>query len=92
MCVCVCVCVCVCRGEVGSFKFARSGQFDFQILIERKFLDCLVGCFGLISPLRQYFNLYRTVFQTGRKKREQIDERKMSKTTQPEPTARAVGP
>ena len=86
------MCVCVCRGEVGSFKFARSGQFDFQILIERKFLDGLVGCFGLIGPLRQYFSLYRIVSQTGRKKREQIDERKMSKKPSPEPTARAVGP
>ena len=30
----------------------------------------LVSCFGLNGPLRQYFSLYRTVFQRGRKKRE----------------------
>ena len=35
----------------------------------------LVSCFGFNGPLRQYFSLYRAVFQRGRKKREKIDER-----------------
>ena len=35
----------------------------------------------LFVPLRQYFRLYRTVFQRGRKKRKKIDERKNVQTT-----------
>ena len=30
----------------------------------------LVGWFGVNGPLRQYFSLYRAVFQRGRKKRD----------------------
>ena len=36
----------------------------------------LVGCFGLNSPTRKYFTLYRAVSHRSRKKRENIDERK----------------
>ena len=43
--------------------------------------DWLVGWFGLNGPLRQYFSLYWTVSQRGRKKREKIDERTKVQTT-----------
>ena len=36
----------------------------------------LVGCTGFSGPLRQYFSLYRTVSQRGRKRRERIEESK----------------
>ena len=48
----------------------------------------LVGCFGLSGPLRQYFSLYRAVSpKEAKKKKEMIDERKMSKQPPPAPTA-----
>ena len=49
----------------------------------------LVGCFGHNGPLRQYFRLYRGVYQRERKRGEMIDERN---NFQPTPPARAVGP
>ena len=52
----------------------------------------LVSCFGFNGPLRQSFSLYRAVFQRGRKKRENIDERKKSKQPPPASTASAIGP
>ena len=47
---------------------------------------------GLTAILRQYFSLHRAVSQRGRKKREMVDERKMSKQPPPAATARAEGP
>ena len=54
----------------------------------------LVGCFWLNVSLRQYFSLCPAVSQRekARKKREIIDERKMSKQPPPAPAASAVGP
>ena len=40
-----------------------------------------VGCFVFNGPLRQYFSLYRAVYQRGRKKREVIVESKSVQTT-----------
>ena len=47
----------------------------------------LVGCFSFNGPLRQYFSLYRAVFQSGRKKTRE----KMSNQPPPAPNASAVG-
>ena len=44
---------------------------------------CLVGCFGFNGPLRQYFSLYRAVYQREGERRESIDE---SKNVQTKPT------
>ena len=52
----------------------------------------LVGCFGLNGPLRQYFNLYRSVSLREGERREMIDESKMSKQPPPTSTINAVGP
>ena len=53
----------------------------------------LVGCFGFNGPLRQYFCLYRAVSQREGERGEKAQMRvKMSKQTQPAPTASAVGP
>ena len=52
----------------------------------------LVGCFRFNGPLRQYFSLYRAVYQRGRKRREKIDESKNVQTTPPAPPASATGP
>ena len=53
----------------------------------------LVGCFGFNGPLRQYFSLYMAVSQKrGRKRKERIDESKMSKQPPPAPTASVVVP
>ena len=49
-----------------------------------------IGCFGLIGPLRQYFNLYRVVSQREREKEKRRG--KMSKQQPPAPTASTVGP
>ena len=44
-------------------------------------LRWLVGCFGFIGPLRQYFSLYRAVSQReGERKEKKIDERKNVQT------------
>ena len=48
----------------------------------------LVGCFVFNGFLRQYFSLYRAVFQrVGEKKREKQMREKMSKQLPPEPSA-----
>ena len=53
----------------------------------------LVGCSGFNGPLRQYFSLYRAVFQREGEREEKGQMRvKMSKQPQPAPTASAVGP
>ena len=52
----------------------------------------LVSCLGFNGPLRQYFSLYRAISQRVRKKREKIDERKISKQPPPAPTASAIDP
>ena len=49
--------------------------------------DIHVDCFGVNGLLRQYFSKYRAVFQRGRKKKEKIDDRKMSKQPPPAPAA-----
>ena len=41
----------------------------------------LVGCSGFNGPLRQYFSLYRAVFQREGKTAERIDESKNIQTT-----------
>ena len=41
---------------VGVNIFSKSGSF-------LNMLSWLVGCLGLNGPLRQYFSLYRAVFQ-----------------------------
>ena len=51
----------------------------------------LVSCFGFNGPLGKYFSLYWAVSQRGRKKREMIDERKMSKQPPPVPTTSVIG-
>ena len=53
-------------------------------------MNNMVGCFDFSGPLRQYFSLYRAVSQRGRR-RERIDERKMSKQSPSEPTASTSG-
>ena len=51
------------------------------------------GHFGFDGPLRQYFSLYRSVFQSGRKeKRNDRREKKKSKQDPPAPTASEIGP
>ena len=52
----------------------------------------LVSCFEFNGPLRQYLSLYLAVSQRVRKKREKIDERKISKQPPPAPTASAIDP
>ena len=45
-------------------------------------IQCLVGCFRLNGPLRQYISLYRAVFQReGERGKKRIDESKNVKTT-----------
>ena len=62
------------------------------ICLNKWYVDWLVACLGFNDPLRQYFSLYRAASQRGRKKREKIGEREMSKQPQPVPTASAIGP
>ena len=50
------------------------------------------GCFGLNSPLRQYFSLYWAFSHREGERRESIDERKHVQTTPPTPTASTAGP
>ena len=53
----------------------------------------LVGCFGFNGPLGQEFSLYRSVsWRKGEKKREMIDEGKMSKQPPSVPTESTVDP
>ena len=53
----------------------------------------LVGCFWFNGPLRQYFSLYRAVSQREEeRKREMIDERKISKQPPLTPSESIVGP
>ena len=55
--------------------------------------DWFVGWFGFNGPLRLYISQYQAVSQTGRKKREKIDERKKKfKQSPPAPTASAIDP
>ena len=45
----------------------------YGICIEQRLrvmMDLLVGCFGLNGPLRQYFSLYRAVFQREGERKE----------------------
>ena len=51
----------------------------------------VLGLAALCDSIYLY-RLYRAASQRGRKKREKIEERKMSKQTQPAPTASARGP
>ena len=52
-----------------------------------------VGCIGFNGPLRQYFSLYRAVYQREGERGEKGYMRvKMSKQPPPAPTASAVGP
>ena len=44
-----------------------------------------------LGPLRQYVSLYRAVFQRERKKRQKLDERKISKQIPSAPIASAIG-
>ena len=56
-------------------------------------LGWLVGCFGFNGPFRQYFSLYRAVYQREGERGEKVYMRvKMSKQPPPAPTASAVGP
>ena len=53
----------------------------------------VVGWFGLSGPLRQYFSLYRvSPRERGRKRKERIEESKMSKQFPPTPSESALGP
>ena len=68
-----------------AFMFFSKGlENEFQTAVVNKPSSVrateLVGSFGLNSPLRQYFNLYRAIFQReGERKKEMTDEKKMSK-------------
>ena len=57
-------------------------------------LRWLVGCFGFIGPLRQYFSLYRAVSQREGERKEKKDrsEKKCPNKPPPAPTASATGP
>ena len=55
-------------------------------------IHLMTDCFGFNGPLRQYFSLYRTASQRGRKKRRKTDKGKHVKTTPPAHTASAIGP
>ena len=53
----------------------------------------LVGCFGFSGPLRQYYSLYRAVFQREGERGEKGKRReKMPNQPQSAPTASAIGP
>ena len=60
------------------------GTSDFNTYITMNMFNfgCwLVGCFGFNGPLRQYFSLYRAVFQREGERGEKIDESKNIQTT-----------
>ena len=69
------------------FILLQQGCISHSTLLDTCTSGWLVGCFGLNSPLRQYFNLYR-----GGKKREMTDVKKNVQITPPAPTASIVGP
>ena len=47
-----------------------------QVVLADISFGVLVGCFVFNGPLRQYFSVYRAVFQRERERREKLDERK----------------
>ena len=49
-----------------------SKQFGTVVALEEE----MVGCLGFHGPVRQYFSLYRAVFQREAERKEKIDERK----------------
>ena len=57
-----------------AFSFKQTIQPNsvshVHTIISQTACDLLVGCFGLNSPLRQYFSLYRTVSQREGERRE----------------------
>ena len=62
--------------------FVRNCRVNMVAAVWSGVLIPLTTRFGwLFVPLRQYFRLYRTVSQKGRKKRKKIDERKNVQTT-----------
>ena len=62
-----------------------------QTTEKKRGVGWLIGCFGLNSPLKQYFHLYRAVSES--KKREMTDKRiKMPKQPPPTLAASAIGP
>ena len=63
---------------VGFSRFITLVMFVFHLF---PFEFWLVGCFGLNSPLRQYFSLYRAVSQREGERKEMIDEGKNVQTT-----------
>ena len=82
----------MCPKQVEQFRhllvcnFMRKNQIRifirFRLNCSSGFRDRVVGCFVFNGPSRQYFSLYRAVSQKrGRKRRERIDESKMSKPT-----------
>ena len=59
--------------------FARMSNLGCALIT----VGSLVGSFMFNGPLRQYFSLYRAVSQRGRKKREVIEEGKLSNNSHP---------
>ena len=64
------------------------GKYLARALMAKDARDCecvsaiwLVGCFGFSGSLRQYFSLYRAVFQREGKRGERIEESKNVQTT-----------
>ena len=46
--------------EINNKKKKKKNWYEVSVTAR---IGWLVGCFGLDGPLRQYFSLYRTVFQ-----------------------------